>query len=443
MNRATYVPKVLHSIRKTVQFLKLQILLIIVYSFNLMTETSYNPFSALAKEAELQTQEKLLPLKKKNHGLQIGIPKECTYQENRVPISPLSVNMLVQNGNQVIIESNAGLGANFPDIEYSEAGATIVQSAEEAYRAEIILKVAPPTDEEINFLKPNQILISALQLTNVTNEYIRHLMDKKIIAIGYEFLRDNSGALPIIRAMSEIAGRASVLIAAEHLSNNNFGKGELLGGIPGLQPTEVVILGAGAVGEYATRAALGLGAHVRVFDHSLYKLRRLESNIGQRLYSSTIIPQILAKALSHCDVAIGAMRSPEGRSPNIVTEEMVANMRPKSFIIDVSIDQGGCFETSEVTNHKHPTFEKHGVIHYCVPNIPSRFARTASYALSNVFTHVLMEWGEEGSFKELLWAQKGIRRGVYIYKGHLTNFSLGKRLNLKAKDIDFLLAGNA
>jgi alanine dehydrogenase len=408
-----------------------------------MSQSSYNPFSELAKEVELQTQEKLLPLKQKNHGLQIGIPKETTYQENRVPLSPLSVQLLIHNGSQVIIESNSGMGANFSDYEYSSAGATIAQTAEEVYKAEIILKVAPPTESEIDFLKPNQILISALQLTNVKEEYIRQMMNKKIIAIGYEFLRDNSGALPIIRAMSEIAGRASVLIAAEYLANSNLGKGELLGGIPGLQPTEVVVLGAGAVGEYATRAALGLGAHVRVFDHSLYKLRRLEANIGQRIYSSTLIPQIVAKALSHCDVAIGAMRSQEGRSPSVVTEAMVANMRPKSLIIDVSIDQGGCFETSEVTNHKQPTFEKHGIIHYCVPNIPSRFARTSSYALSNVFTHMLIEWGEEGSFKDLLWAHKGIRSGVYIYKGHLTNVSLGKRLNLKPKDIDFLLAGNA
>ncbi|NUM31238.1 MAG: alanine dehydrogenase [Bacteroidetes bacterium] len=408
-----------------------------------MAENPITPFKNLAVEAEIQAQEKLLAVKKKNHGLSIGIPKECTYQENRVPLSPLSVQLLVANGNEVVIESNAGLNANFTDIEYSEAGARIVYTPQEVYKSEIILKVAPLTDNEINYLFPNQILISALQLTNVSDIYLSKLMNKKIIALCYEFLRDNSNTLPIIRAMSEIAGRASILIAAEYLANNNFGKGELLGGIPGLQPTEIVIIGAGAVGEYATRAALGLGAYVKVFDHSLYRLRRLESNIGQRIYSSTLIPQILAKALSHCDVAIGALRTQEGRSPNVVSEEMVSFMRPKSLIIDVSIDQGGCFDTSVVTNHKHPTFEKHGVIHYCVPNIPSRFARTASYALSNVFTHILLEWGEEGSFKELLWAQKGIRRGVYIYKGHLTNNSLGKQFNLKSKDLDFLLAGNA
>jgi alanine dehydrogenase len=267
------------------------------------------------------------------------------------------------------------------------------------------------------------------------------MMKRKITAVAYEFMRDESGTLSVTRAMSEIAGRASILIAAEYLNNVSDGKGELFGGIPGIQPTDIVIIGAGAVGEYAVRAAIGLGARVTVFDNSLFKLRRLEANIGRRIYSSTILPHVLAKSLSRCDVAIGALRSAEGRSPCVVTEDMVQGMKPKSLIIDVSIDQGGCFETSEVTNHENPVFRKHDIIHYCVPNIASRVSRTASYALSNVLTPILLDIGEEGGFGPYLWANQGVRQGVYIYKGSLTNQTLGGRYGISAKEIDFLLAG--
>lgn len=407
-----------------------------------MPGASNDPIRELAREATLQAKEQLQLKEKSNKGLSIGIPKEITFQENRVPLSPLSVELLLNNGHQVVIEAQAGKAANFTDVDYSEAGARIVFDRAEVFKCDILLKIDPPTEEEIELMKPGQILISALQLAALKETYIRQLMRKKITAIAYEFLRDESGSLPIIRAMSEIAGRASVLIAAEYLNNVHTGKGELLGGIPGIQPTKIVIIGAGAVGEYAARAAIGLGAHVKIFDNSLYKLRRLENNLGHRIYSSTLLPNVLSRSLSTCDVAIGALRSRDGRSPNVVTEEMVRNMRSKSLIIDVSIDQGGCFETSHVTNHKEPVFEKHEVIHYCVPNIASRVSRTASYALSNIFTPMLIEMGDEGGFNEFLWSHKGIRKGVYIYKGNLTNTHLAARFGLNAKEIDFLIAGN-
>jgi len=402
-----------------------------------------NPFKELAREAMAMPQEKLQKKGLKSKSLKIGIPREITYQEKRIPLSPLSVQLLVNNGHQVVIESGAGKNANFEDHHYSEAGARISYDAQSIYvESDVLLKVDPPTQEEIIWMKPGQLLISALQITSLKDGYLKLLLKKKITALAYEFYRDEAGTLPIIRAMSVIAGRASVLIAAEYLTNTQYGKGELLGGIPGIQPTKVVIIGAGAVGEYAARAATGLGAYVQVFDNNLYKLRRLENNLGQRIFSSTILPHILAKSLADCDVAIGALRSGEGRSPSVVSEAMVQQMRPNSLIIDVSIDQGGCFETSRVTNHQEPVFEEHGVLHYCVPNIPSRVSRTASYALSNIFTPMLLAMGEEGGFNEYIWAHQQIRKGIYIYKGNLTNAQLGERFQLNYKEIDFLIAGN-
>ena len=407
-----------------------------------MPDFSKQPIKDLAKEASLQPQEKLQAIQKHSHSLNIGIPREITYQERRVPLSPLSVQMLANNGHRILLESGAGKFANFKDVDYSEAGALIMYDKESVYKADIILKIDPPTLDEIALMRPGQILISALQIANVQPEYLNLLMRKKITAVAYEYMRDESGTLSVIRAMSEIAGRASVLIAAEYLNNSVHGKGELMGGIPGVHPTEIVVIGAGAVGEYAVSAGLGLGANVTVFDNSLHKLRRLENNLGQRINSSTIIPHILAKKLANCDVAIGALRSPEGRSPCVVSEAMVQGMRHQALIIDVSIDQGGCFETSEVTNHESPIFVKHDVLHYCVPNIASRVSRTASYALSNIFTPILTEMGEAGGFENYLWENGGFRSGVYIFKGTLTNNVLGTRFGIKSREIDFLLPGN-
>lgn len=407
-----------------------------------MSDFSKKAWSELAKEASLQPQEKLQQLKKKQNKLCITVPAEITYQEKRVSLSPLSVEMLVNNGHDVRIETGAGNLANFADLEYSNVGAQIVYDHKSAFEGDIVLKVAPPTKEEIEFLTPGQTIFSALQLADLKKEHLQLMCRKKVTAIAYEFLRDDGGTLPMIRAMSEIAGRASVLIAAEYLNNAQNGKGELIGGIPGIPPTDIVVIGAGSVGEYAVRAALGLGAHVTVFDNSLHRLRRLESSLGRRLSSSTILPHILQKSLSNCDVAIGALRSPEGRSPVVVSEEMVQKMKPKSLIVDVAIDQGGCFETSEITNHEQPIMIKHGILHYCVPNIASRVSRTASYALSNILSPLMIEIGNEGGIYNYLWSSSGLRQGVYVYKGNLTNHTLGERFNISSKEIDFLFSGN-
>jgi alanine dehydrogenase len=402
--------------------------------------TDPETLKSLMKEGSLLPQEEMLAINKKKGSLSIGIPKEISYQENRVALIPESVELLVNNGHEVLIETKAGSKSNFTDKDYSEAGAQICYDTSEIFKCHIILKVAPPKQDEIDLMPGNQTLISALQLTLQPKETLAALMQKKITAIAWDYIRDDHGIFPVVRTMGEIAGNTSILIAAELLSNYNGGKGIMMGGVAGVKPTEVLILGAGTVGEYATRAALGLGASVKVFDNSLSRLRRLQNDVGQRIYTSIIQPKILEKAVKRADVIIGAIRAPFGRTPCIVTNEMVSKMKPSSVIIDISIDQGGCFETSRVTNHLNPTYRAYDVIHYCVPNIASRVSRTASVALSNIFSPLLLEMGEKGGSKEMIKKDPGFRGGVYIYKGKLTSEILGKVFDLPYKDIELLLA---
>lgn len=394
----------------------------------------------LAKQSVLMPKESMLEVKKHAKNLFIGIPKEISFQENRISLVPDAVALMVANGHQIIIEAGAGNTASFTDADYSEAGAQIVQTAQEVYKADIILKIAAPSINELNYLQDKQTLISILQITMQPKEFIGKLNAKKITALAYEYIRDDSNAFPVIQAMSEIVGTASILIAAEYLSNTTSGRGEILGGVTGIPPTEIVILGAGTVGESAVRAALGLGARVKVFDDSIYKLRRLQKNLSRRLYTSTLNPRFLLKALKTCDVVIGALPATNGRTPVVVTEDMVSEMQNGSVIIDVSIDQGGCFETSEVTNHTHPVFRKYGVIHYCVPNIASRVARTASHALSNIFTPILLSIGQEGGLEEMLWKDKYVRSGVYLYRGTITNKIVSDVCKLPFRDLNLLMA---
>lgn len=407
-----------------------------------MADTSKEGFRELAKKASMQPQEAMLEIEKSNQSLHIGVPKEITYEEKRVALTPSSVKLLVSNGHEVTLESKAGDAAHFSDRDYSEAGARIAYSVTDVYKSDIIVKVDPPTEEEINLMRPDQLIFSAIQQTTLRDTYIKKLMQKRVTALAFEYMRDDSRSIPIVRSMSEIAGTTAILIASEYLSSANGGKGEMLGGVTGIPPSEVVIIGAGTVGEFAAMAALGLGAVVKVFDKSTHKLRRLQTNLGTRVYTSLLHPRILEKALTSADVAIGAMRSDDGRAPNVVSEEMVSKMKAGSVIIDVSIDQGGCFETSELTNHTNPVFQKHGVTHYCVPNIPSRVARTASYALSNILTPILLGISEEGGFRNYIWNQKGMRSGVYILKGNLTDKYIGDRFNMQSKDIDLLIAAH-
>ena len=390
----------------------------------------------------MQPQESMLEVKAQKNQLYIGIPKEVSFQENRIPLTPLSVALLVNNGHNVMLESNAGQAANFSDKDYSEQGALIVYDTQKIYEADIIIKIAPPTLNEIEMMKPGQILISALQISTLNPDCLQALLNKKITALCFEHLQDEGGSLTVVRAMSEIVGATSILIAAEYLSNVFEGKGLMLGGITGVPPTEIVILGAGTVGEYAARTAISLGAEVKVFDPSIYKLRRLQNNIGARVFTSVVQPIVLEKAITTCDVAIGAMRAEDGRSPCIISETTVSKMKRDSVIIDVSIDQGGCFETSEITNHTHPVFRKYDVIHYCVPNIASRVARTATYALTNIFAPILLDIGEQGGLKNVIWQNAGVRNAVYIYQGHLTSKYIGERFSIPTKDLDLLIVSH-
>ena len=405
-----------------------------------MAEQLPSGFESLATSRAYFTQESMLAVETRKRKLFIGLPRETSLQENRLGLTPEAVQHLVSAGHEVVMEAGAGEPSKYADHAYSEAGAQIVYSSEEVFKADILLKVAPPTLEEIELLHPNQTLISALQMGSMTQEYIAALSRKKINAIGFELMKDPSGARPVVRAMSEIAGSTVMLIAAEYLARSNEGKGIILGGITGVPPSQVVILGAGTVAEYAARAATGLGAEVKVFDNHLYKLRRLKHNLGMQLYTSTLDTFALSQQIRRADVVIGALAVEDGRIPFVVPEEMVASMAPGSVIIDVSIDQGGCFDTSEMTSHSKPVFRKYDVVHYCVPNIASRVPRTATNALSNIFTPILQEISQYGGINEVLFTNEHFRCGVYIYRGSLTNAMIAKKFNMRYKELGLLIA---
>ncbi|MBK8609849.1 MAG: alanine dehydrogenase [Chitinophagaceae bacterium] len=387
-----------------------------------------------------ETLEETLDIKPKGAELFIGIPRENSFNENRIALTPEAVSVMIANGHRVVVESKAGDGASYTDKDYSEAGAKIAYDKKEVFECDILVKSAPVSESECELLKLNQYIISPIHLAVMKRDILQKMMDKKITALSFENLKDDTGHNPIVRSMSEIAGSAVMLIAGQYLSKTNNGKGVLVGGISGIPPTKVIIIGAGIVGEYAARTALAMGASVKIFDNSIYRLKRLQNNIGVRLWTSVLEPKILAKQLKTCDVAVGALSGAAGRTPIVVTEETVSNMRPGSVIVDVSIDHGGCFETSKVTSHEKPVFSKYEVIHYCVPNIPSGFARTASQAISNVLMPLMLETGEDGGIDRIVWHKINIRSGIYLYKGSLTNFYLSERFDLKFTDLNLLIA---
>ncbi|RYD57644.1 MAG: alanine dehydrogenase [Sphingobacteriales bacterium] len=382
----------------------------------------------------------ILPRKKQ---LFIGIPKETSFQENRIALTPEAVSVLVNNGHDVAVEHNAGEGSFYFDSDYSEAGARIVYDKVELYKATTIIKSAPISEDEAALLQPNQVVISPIHLPLLKAEILEQLIQKKIIAIAFESIKDDAGSYPIVRSMSEIAGSSAILTAAKYLSNVHNGKGILLGGISGVPPAQVLIIGAGIVGEFAARTALGLGASVKVFDNSIYRLMRLQNNIGRRCFTSVLEPVTLANELAEADVAVGALKPSNGITPVVVTDDMVSNMKAGSVIVDISIDRGGCFETSKLTSHEKPIYKKYDVIHYCVPNIASGVSRTASRAISNVLMPILQQCADMGGMEGIIQAKTGIRNGVYMYKGCVTNAPIAKRFNFKYTDLDLLLAAQS
>ena len=390
-------------------------------------------------ESGLLPQEELLDIKKSNLQMVIGVLKETCDSEHRVALVPEAVNLLVRNGYRILVESNAGMQAHFSNQEYVEAGADIVENSGSIFaNSDILLRISPLSYSEVDLLKQNQTIISALHPTTQTQEYFKKLAEKKAIAIAFELVQDQSNSYPIVRAVSEIAGNTSILIAAQYLSDIKYGKGNMLGGFSGITPTEVVILGAGTVGEYAARAAMGLGAMVKIFDNNIYKLRRLQENLNARVFTSIIQPKILLKSLRTAHVLIGAIHSNHGLSPVVVSEEMVQEMKSCSVIIDVSIDQGGCIATSHPTTHSDPVFQYAGITHYCVPNIASRVPHTASYALSNYLAPIVLNICESGGTEWFIKSDPYFRKGIYVFKGFFTNRVICEMYQLPHQDIDLI-----
>ena len=394
---------------------------------------SFGNTAFMPKEEHLETAIK-------HRRISIGIPSDKKNDEKRVALTPESVNLLVENDNEVILQKGAGAGANYSDKDYSENGAIITDSPARAYSADAVIKVAPFTLQETEYLRGNQIVMSFLNVLKLGEDTLGKLIRKKVTAIAFEKIRDNNGVMPVMESMSEISGVTSVLIASDYLSNHHGGKGVLLGGITGVTPTEVLIIGANTAGEYAARAAIGLGSQVKIFDSSLHRLRRFQNLIGQRLQTSVFHPQVLKKALRSADVLIGAIELEDLRPWYYITEEMIKTMKKGAVVIDLSIDRGGCIETTECRALHDPVYEKHGVIHFSAWNLPSRVARTASISLSNIFTPLFQNMAEAGGITQLLKNDPGLRNGVYLFNGILTNETLGQKFGAISKDLELLIS---
>ena len=388
----------------------------------------------------LLPQEEMLEIGKKQKKLVIGLPKENETLESRVPLTPEAVEILVNNGHEVIIESNTGKAANYSDSDYSERGGFLVKEKRSVFQADVILKVSPLEMGEIELLRGQQTLITSLLLMNQTEEYVRSLMNKKVTAIAFENIKDENDCYPVVRSMNAISGTTSIIIAAEYLSNARGGKGVLLGGVTGITPAEVVIIGAGTAAEFAVRAAEGLGAFVKVFDNSVHSLVQMQYNLGKSLHTSVFHPQVLEKALKSADVLIGARQSIDNGPRFYVSESMVKEMKKGSVIVDISIAHGGCIETSEYRTQQDPVYTKYGIIHFSIPNLPSRVSRTSSIALSNIFLPLILKTSESGGFIPHLKEDHGLRHGVYVFNGILTNQFMGTHFGIPSSDIDLLMA---
>ncbi|MBP3192594.1 alanine dehydrogenase [Natronogracilivirga saccharolytica] len=399
-----------------------------------------NPYQ-VAHQFGLKTLEKPEEQTGSRVSMKIGLPRERSNDERRLSVTPGGVSDLVSAGHEIFVEAGAGEDAGFPDHEFSEAGASVAWTTEELYKnSEIILKVAPPAKSEYELLQPDQTVISALHLGDTTDKYLKELIRKNVTAIGFEFIKSPDNSFPIVRMMHEITGSMSVQIAAHYLENNQQGQGIILGGISGVPPSTVVILGAGIISEYAARTALGYGAQVFVMDTDLARLRHLENSLDRRVITAMATHQFISSALKVADVVIGAAMVEGHRAPCWVTRQMVESMKDGSVIVDAVIDQGGCIETSKTTSHSNPVFVDSGVVHYCVPNIPSNAARTSTTALNNLLVPFLLDIGDAGGIREALWTNVSLRNGTYVYKNQLTKKSLAQLFDMPYRDIEMLIA---
>jgi len=393
------------------------------------------------EQRTLFPEECLLREISKQPRLSIGIPKENSAVETRLALTPEGVAIVTEEGHSVYVQHGAGVPMQYSDLQYSEAGAFMVEDASEVFSADLVLKIAPPTIDELNMMHDRSTIMSMLQLSNLSSDCIKLMISKKLNAIAYELIKDEQNAFPVVSSISEIEGNTAIAVAAELMSNERGGKGLLLGGVAGITPTEVLILGAGITGSVAARTALALGASVKIFDHDINKLRKIQHYLGQQVFTSVIHPTVLFKALSTADAVIGNLRYINGSERFMVSEELVKTMKPGSIIIDMSVDQGGCFETSECRTLQNPVYEKHGVIHYCVPNISARVARTSSIALSNIFAPILLKIGNSGSVDSAINESAGFRHGAYVFGGVLVNRLIGNYYGIASNDIGLLLAG--
>jgi alanine dehydrogenase len=375
------------------------------------------------------------------HPIQIGIPKENQKTEKRLALTPEAVDMLSEAGYEIIFEEGAGLGIRYSDTDYAEAGAVITRDPQTVFACDLIFKITPPTLEEIGWMKKRATVLSMLQMPDITIEIIKAMAFKQIHALGYELMSPDNRCFPVRNSISEIEGAAAISVASELLSNEKGGKGILLGGVPGVSPTEVVISGAGVAGTVAARAALALGAAVKVFDSDIDKLRRLQHQLGTPVFTSVFQPNVLVNTFESADVVIGAMRYIDDSVRYVISEDVIRTMKKNSVIIDLRINQGGCFETTCFLPAGHPAiFEKYGILHYCVPNLSSRVARTTSMTLSNIFVPFILQMGELGGLTAIASVDPGFRSGLYMYAGKLVNSYIAKYFNLPACNIELFLS---
>ena len=404
-----------------------------------MTEKDRLTELSAAGSTFMLPREEMLEVRRKSKKIRIGIPSDRDKVEFRVPLTPQAVELLVSYGHEILIEKEAGKGASYTDEEYRVAGAQVMENRQEIFECDIILRISPFDETEIDQLKGHQALISDLQINAHCPNSIGKLLQKRVTNIAYEYLEDDEGGKPVVQLMSQISGSTSIILFNEYMSKSRDGKGVLLGSITGISPTELVILGSGTAAEFAARAAMGLGAMVKVFDDNISSLRNLEKRLPQPIFTSVFYPKVMRKALKSADAVLGAM--PVGKpSPFRISEEMVKKMKPGAVIIDLNMSQGGSFETSRCTDLNNPSYIEHGVVHYCVPNLPAIVARTASIALSNVLIPIMISIGEIGGIDNYIKNSKSFRKGVYVYNGILTNSALAEKFNLPYKDIDLLLA---